>query len=158
MLFNSNIMRKIVALLLLVVLFSCGSDEPVVEVVEKIQKITVKIDGVSRVFDEKFSTSFKDQNVIFRLEDKESSDWISFEIEENKTGTDFVSEFVINLNGVNFIPSPMSPLGEFTTTISKNNSTGIEGIFSGGLAKEFNASTPDLPEVELKNGIIKIER
>ncbi|MCC1483063.1 hypothetical protein [Winogradskyella immobilis] len=140
-------------------IFSCGSDDdnnddlPVI-----VQFVSVNVDGVSRVFDDNVTIDLVENALNYRLEDNNSDDWISFRIAENLVGTDFIGDFILNMDGINFIPSPMSPLGEFTSTISLNNSTGLTGVFSGGLANEFDASMPQLPEVALTNGIIQIER
>lgn len=154
-------MKKIFILLFVVFLiFDCKNDDDsndIPEEVIKIQLVTVEVDGELRSFDENLTVDLVGDIRKFKIEDSKSEDWISFEIRENLTGQDFLGEFIIRLNGINFVPSPMSPLGEFTTTINLNNSTGLEGVFSGAIAREFDASAPQIPEVGLTNGVIKIE-
>ncbi len=70
---------------------------------------------------------------------------ISFDVEQNATGTDIISNFKITIGTTVYTPGT-----GFTSEITLNNGTDIDGTFSGPVE---TASAPDL---QLNNGVIDV--
>lgn len=114
--------------------------------------IEVEVDGTDRVFNANESVTLIGTTKTVIVEDAANTDYVQFDIEEGQTGTDIVTNFVININGVNHEPIPGNmTLGEFTTTITTNSNTAIQGTFSGAV-NDYNGGQ----DVGLSMGVIDI--
>lgn len=87
-------------------------------------------------------------------EDDQTGSTISFTVEQNSIGVDIITDFMIEIGtGAGFalyVPTT-NPMEVFTSEITTNNATTMDGTFSGTVQ-----STGAGPDFEISNGIIDI--
>jgi len=83
-------------------------------------------------------------------EDNLTGSTISFVVQEGLTGTDIISNFMIEIGATNYVPTT-NPMEVFTSNIAVNDMTNLMGTFSGTVE-----STTTGPDFMLSNGIIEI--
>lgn len=112
--------------------------------------ITVNVGSSARTFDNITVTTVGSNRHVVASEDQTSYS-IEFDVAQNATGMDIISNFKINLVSPNFIPLPDSEGGNWTSNITVNNATSLNGTFSGIVRNGDNAA------LELTAGVIDLD-
>ncbi|SEA68759.1 DUF6252 family protein [Bizionia paragorgiae] len=111
--------------------------------------ITVTVGTDARTFDENITADLNGTVVSVRAEDANSGDWVSFEVVQGQTGANIISNFVIHLISTDYTPANNAS-GIFTSNISVNTTTEIDGTFSGPVESATGG------DVSLTSGVIDI--
>lgn len=90
---------------------------------------------------------------VFAKNNINATNTILFEIQQNATGVDIITNFMIQIGtlGTTYIPTT-DPTKNFSSNITLNNGTVLTGTFSGTIESTGVAA----PDLELNNGIINI--
>lgn len=111
--------------------------------------ITVTVGTLARTYDQNVSVNQNGNTLTIRAEES-GGDWISFDVEQGQTGTDIINaNFILNTFSRDYTPTT-SPT-PFTSSITVNSSTNIEGTFSGTVLASSNGSV-----LSLTSGVINI--
>ena len=111
--------------------------------------ITVTVGTLPKTFDENLTVDVNGITVSVRAEDAASGDWVSFDVEQGVTGANVISNFTIHLISSDYFPAN-NAAGIFTTEITVNNATDMEGAFSGPVESAAGG------DVSLTSGVIDI--
>ena len=113
--------------------------------------ISVKVGTLTKTFETNITSSvLGTTRKIKAYDDVQSSDFIEFEVQTGVTGVNTVSNFVIHLITKDYTPLPEIDGGTWTSNITFNNGTTVNGTFSGYVTSSDNAT------LGLTNGIIGI--
>ncbi|TYB69411.1 hypothetical protein ES676_14230 [Bizionia saleffrena] len=111
--------------------------------------ITVTVGTLPKTFDENITVDVNGNTVSVSAEDAGSSDWISFDVEQGQTGANIISNFTIHLISSDYYPAN-NAAGIFTSEITANSTTDINGTFSGPVESDAGG------DVSLTSGVIDI--
>jgi hypothetical protein len=87
-----------------------------------------------------------------RAEDNATSDWIYFEVQQGITGTDIISNFNIHLISSDYNPLADDEGGNWSSTITVNSATAINGTFFGYVTSPTTGA-----DLELTSGVIDLD-
>ncbi len=115
--------------------------------------ISLDLGTASLTFETNITITKAGTLISVSAEDDASGNIISFMVEENATGVDIISNFMIQVGpgGTLYVPTT-DPNKTFTSNITVNNATDIEGTFSGSIESD----APTTPDFELSNGVIDV--
>jgi len=115
--------------------------------------ISVTAGTIGLTFETNIMIAQTGTSLAISAEDDINGNTISFVVEQNATGVDIITDFVIGIGGAGttYIPTT-DPTEVFTSNITTNNAMNIDGTFSGTV----QATGAAAPDFELTNGVIDL--
>lgn len=107
--------------------------------------------GITRTFETNITVTTTGTTRHITAYDNASSDWVSFDIEEGDTGADAIANFTIHLLSSDYNPLPDDEGGNWSSNISTNSATAIEGTFFGIVTSPTTGA-----DVDLTSGVIDL--
>lgn len=114
--------------------------------------ISVTVGSLPRTFETNITITTVGTTRKIRAEDNVSSDWISFEIEQGDTGAGAVSNFTIHMGTSDYNPLPDIDGGNWSSNITVNSATAINGTFFGYVTSPTTGA-----DLDLTSGVIDLD-
>lgn len=107
--------------------------------------ISVRVGSYTKTFETNITVTTVGANrKIKACDDIQSSDFIEFEVQQGATGANKVLNFNLHLITSDYNPMPVADGGNFTSNITVNSTTAINGTFYGYVTSPTTGADLDL--------------
>jgi hypothetical protein len=107
--------------------------------------ISVRVGGYTKTFESNITiTTVGANRKVKAYDDIQSSDFIEFEVQQDATGANKVLNFNLHLITSDYNPMPVADGGNFTSNITVNSTTAINGTFYGYVTSPTTGADLDL--------------
>lgn len=107
--------------------------------------ISVRVGSYTKTFESNITiTTVGANRKVKAYDDIQSSDFIEFEVQQGATGVNKVLNFNLHLITSDYNPMPVADGGNFTSNITVNSTTAINGTFYGYVTSPTTGADLDL--------------
>lgn len=107
--------------------------------------ISVRVGNYTKTFESNITiTTVGANRKVKAYDDIQSSDFIEFEVQQGATGVNKVLNFNLHLITSDYNPMPVADGGNFTSNITVNSTTAINGTFYGYVTSPTTGADLDL--------------